>query len=75
MIDFDKRINDFITSQKGIYRRYCDDIIVVIPMTHNEINCGRNEEISKFIYDTRDGIPNLKLNEIKQSIFFTIMGK
>ena len=41
MIDFDKRINDFITSQKGIYRRYCDDIIVVIPLTRNEINCGK----------------------------------
>lgn len=70
MIDFDKRINDFITSQKGIYRRYCDDIIVVIPMTRNEINCGRNEKISKFIYDTRDGIPNLKLNEDKTEHFF-----
>ena len=70
MIDFDKRINDFITSQKGIYRRYCDDIIVVIPMTRNEINCGRNEKISKFIYDTREGIPNLKLNEDKTEHFF-----
>ena len=62
MIDFDKKINDFITSQKGMYRRYCDDIIIVVPMTQEDVK-GKNEEIAKFIYSTRDGIPNLELNE------------
>lgn len=37
MIDFDKKINDFITSQKGMYRRYCDDIIIVLPMTQEDV--------------------------------------
>lgn len=70
MIDFDKKINDFITSQKGMYRRYCDDIIIVVPMTQEDVKSGKNEEIAKFIYSTRDGIPNLKLNEDKTEHFF-----
>lgn len=69
MIDFDKKINDFITSQKGMYRRYCDDIIIVVPMTQEDVK-GKNEEIAKFIYSTRDGIPNLELNEDKTEHFF-----
>lgn len=69
MIDFDKKINDFITSQKGMYRRYCDDIIIVLPMTQEDVK-GKNEEIAKFIYSTRDGIPNLELNEDKTEHFF-----
>lgn len=70
MIDFDKKINDFITSQKGMYRRYCDDIIIVVPMTQEDAKRGKNEEIAKFIYSARDGITNLKLNEDKTEHFF-----
>lgn len=70
MIDFDKKINDFITSQKGIYRRYCDDIIIVVPMTYSELQNEKNEKITKFIYDVRDSIPNLELNEDKTEHFF-----
>lgn len=70
MIDFDKRINDFVTSKKGMYRRYCDDIIVVIPMTLDEIHNTEKNEISKFIYKVRDEIPNLQLNEDKTEHFY-----
>lgn len=70
MVDFDKRINDFITSRKRIYRRYCDDIIVVVPMTRDEIINGKNKEIADFIYKTRDDVPNLELNEDKVEHFF-----
>lgn len=70
MVDFDKKINDFITSRKGIYRRYCDDIIIVVPMSHEDIINERNKEIAKFIYSIRDKIPNLELNEDKTEHFF-----
>lgn len=70
MIDFDKKISDYVTSNKGIYRRYCDDIIIVIPMTHNDIKNGKNEKIKKFIFNVRDSIPNLELNEDKTEHFF-----
>jgi len=70
MIDFDKKINDYITSQKGMYRRYCDDIIMVIPMAREDIKNGKNEKIAKFIYSVRNEIPNLELNEDKTEHFF-----
>lgn len=31
MIDADKMINDLVTSNKGLYRRYSDDFIIIIP--------------------------------------------
>lgn len=31
MIDFDKTLNEFIKSNGGIYRRYSDDILIVVP--------------------------------------------
>lgn len=69
MIDFDKKINDLITSQKGMYRRYCDDIIIIVPMTHNDVKSGRSEDIAEIIYRIRDNIPNLELNEDKTEHF------
>ena len=70
MIDFDKKINDYVTTHSGIYRRYCDDIIIVIPMTYEKIKNGENEQITKFVYKVRDSIPNLELNEDKTEQFF-----
>lgn len=74
MIDFDKKINDFISSNKGTYRRYCDDIIMIIPMSKEEIQSGRDKEIDRFIYRIRDEIPNLDLNEDKTEHFFYNQG-
>lgn len=31
MIDFDKSVSGYISSLEGLYQRYCDDIIVVVP--------------------------------------------
>lgn len=70
MVDFDKKINDYVTTHKGMYRRYCDDIIIVIPMTYEEMKNGENEEIAKFVYKIRDSIPNLELNEDKTEHFY-----
>ncbi len=53
-----------------MYRRYCDDIIIVIPMTYEEMKNGENEEIAKFVYKIRDSIPNLELNEDKTEHFY-----
>ena len=70
MVDFDKKINDYVTTHRGMYRRYCDDIIIVIPMTYEEMKNGENEEIAEFVYKIRDSIPNLELNEDKTEHFF-----
>ena len=44
LINFDKKINDFISSKNGIYRRYSDDMIVVCQ--YSDI-----KEIDKLFYE------------------------
>ena len=34
MFNFDKKMRDFVASRKGFYRRYCDDILVILPSQH-----------------------------------------
>lgn len=66
MIDFDRKINQYVTSQNGMYRRYCDDIIIIIPnksieeMYSNHLN---------FIDRVKTSIPNLEINDDKTSKF------
>lgn len=62
MIDFDKQINDYVTSNKGIYRRYCDDIIIVIPIKNSNEDCIKHV---KKIEEVENKIPNLKINKEK----------
>lgn len=69
MIDFDKKINDFVTSKKGIYSRYCDDIIIVIPLEEGK---DEKETYSKYIEkidEIKLNIPNLIINKDKTSTF------
>ena len=75
MVDFDKKINDFVTSHKGMYRRYCDDIIMIIPMTKEDILNGDDKNVAEFVYTVRDEIPNLDLNKDKTEHFFYDNGK
>lgn len=70
MVDFDKKINDFVTSQHGMYRRYCDDIIVIMPMSKEEMLNGKDKGTDEFIYKIRDEIPELELNRDKTEHFF-----
>lgn len=37
LIDFDKELKAWATEQKALYRRYCDDLILVIPATPNDL--------------------------------------
>ena len=36
MIDFDQALNDYVQSQNGLYLRYSDDFIVILPVQTNE---------------------------------------
>lgn len=31
LLDFDEKLNNYVESCGGLYRRYCDDLIIVIP--------------------------------------------
>ena len=63
MIKFDKSVNDLITSNNGIYKRYSDDIIVIIP------NIAKGMELYEQILKIKDEVPNLKISEDKTKCF------
>ena len=63
MIKFDKLVNDIVTSNNGIYRRYSDDIIIIIP------NIAGVKELYNKIMNIKDKIPNLIMSPEKTSCF------
>jgi hypothetical protein len=66
-IDFDEIVNNYISELGGIYRRYSDDIIVVIP-----IKVGEADQISDHISFIREAVRNNKItmSEGKTSALF-----
>lgn len=68
MINFDRILNEYVTSRQGLYRRYCDDIIVVIPIDERDVssNC---DEIYTYIMKLQDDIPNIEINPDKTNQF------
>lgn len=65
MIEFDKVLNDFVTSNNGLYRRYSDDFIMIIPKSaHMEL-----KNIWEYVKATADSIPRLILQSDKTQVF------
>lgn len=68
MLDADKKLFDFICKDlNGLYMRYSDDFIAIIPMNDNLKEITR---IKDFIIRTLLDIPNLKLEESKTKCYF-----
>jgi hypothetical protein len=63
LIDYDKELNSYVTSKNGIYRRYCDDLIVVVPEIY------KKELLNKFLY-LNSRTPGLKVNDDKMQMFY-----
>ena len=63
MIDFDKKINDLVTSNQGLYRRYSDDVIIIIP------NITKGKKLYNEIMNIVNEIPNLKLSDKKTKCY------
>lgn len=40
MIEFDKKLSDYVNSVNGFYRRYSDDIILIVPYAEQENLCS-----------------------------------
>jgi len=62
LIHYDTAINDYVTSKKGIYRRYCDDSVIIIPMTYRS-------EFLKIYAEMNKSIPGLEVNDDKKQEF------
>ncbi|MGR6541937.1 reverse transcriptase domain-containing protein [Paenibacillus tundrae] len=70
LLDFDQEINKYVEKNRGLYRRYCDDIIIVIPMENNisfkSMLIKHNEKFEEIT----NKIPNLVIQEEKTKKFF-----
>ncbi|CZT35433.1 reverse transcriptase domain-containing protein [Rhizobium sp. 9140] len=65
LIDFDKEIADFVSKSGGLYRRYSDDIIIVLPKN----SCRRYSEGRIFLQKTiRKYGRKLKIQDKKTSV-------
>jgi hypothetical protein len=63
LINYDKKLNDYVTSKNGLYRRYCDDLIVIIPEVFEK------ELLDKFQY-LNSNTPGLDVNDDKMQMFY-----
>jgi hypothetical protein len=63
LINYDKDLNNYVTSKNGLYRRYCDDLIVIIPDVHEK------ELLDKFQY-LNSSILGLEVNDNKMQTFY-----
>ena len=73
LIDVDQSINDLVKSYHGIYRRYSDDFIIVVPS--NKVNVDQfNDCILKQVYRIIDK-SKLKIQDEKTKIYKYTLGK
>ena len=65
MLNFDKTINDYVTGNSGLYMRYSDDFIVVLPKTNLEHFKTQFQHIGSLI----SSIPGVNLEPDKTQLF------
>ena len=61
LLDFDKWMNNYITTSGGLCRRYCDDIIIVFPKNGVDDFNTKVQRVFSFVND----VPNLQLQKDK----------
>lgn len=60
MLKFDIEIQQFVSKLNGLYRRYCDDIIIIIPLENNN-----KEDFLKYFEEIKGRVTNLKIQDKK----------
>lgn len=68
LLDFDKQINDYVKSLNGLYRRYCDDLVIVIPFDKN-VQDYDFDALINYVDTVRGQIPGLKIQKDKTDKF------
>ncbi|WP_400244602.1 reverse transcriptase domain-containing protein [Niallia sp. JL1B1071] len=68
LLDFDKKINDYVKDNNGLYRRYCDDLIIVIPFEEDMQNFDYKNHM-KFIEKAKNDTPRLVIQDEKTKKF------
>ena len=70
MVEFDKVMNQYVTNLHGMYRRYSDDFIIILPMKKEEIENSKQVEYIKEIERMVCKVPGLKLNSDKSEYYY-----
>lgn len=65
MLEFDKQLNDYISHVNGLYMRYSDDFIIVLPKENEEVFKQQFNYINSIIRS----IPKLDLQPDKTQVF------
>lgn len=65
MIEFDRQINNYVTTKKGMYRRYSDDFIIILPWIDNT----ELKNVWSFLETCVGQVDNLKLQPKKTKVF------
>jgi hypothetical protein len=69
LLDFDEKIHKYVNAQKGIYRRYCDDIIIVISI-EGDVQGYNDQFQQRIVEDIKEQIPNLVIQPKKTGCYF-----
>lgn len=69
LLDFDKVLNQYIQKYKGIYRRYCDDLIIIIPIKGSIKDYNYKKHLN-YIEEIKDTIPRLSIQQEKTGVYF-----
>lgn len=69
MSDIDIKINEIVKSKGGTYRRYCDDVIIVVPVD-KESDAVREGEYWEKYFDRLDSSGLIKINKTKTEVRF-----
>ena len=65
MIEFDRQINNYVTSKKGMYRRYSDDFILILPW----VDDTELKNVWSFLEICVGKVTNLELQPSKTNAF------
>lgn len=65
MIEFDSIIYQYINSLNGLYLRYSDDFIIIVPNSSGELL----EDVRKFIFNLVDNTPGIELQNDKTQLY------
>ncbi|MDP4552949.1 reverse transcriptase domain-containing protein [Alkalihalobacillus macyae] len=63
LLEFDRLLNNHVQELNGLYRRYCDDIIIVIPT--DDIGDFDRKSLTNFVDNLRGNIPRLEIQPEK----------
>lgn len=70
MLDFDYTVNKYVKERGGIYRRYSDDLIIVIPLEKDTNNITIYNEYQAFVKDASKRTKNLVIQDNKTNQYF-----